>query len=113
MTVTATTLVGHAVLTNSAVLLTHGAVLAKAKVSDNDVTPGVLGFLVVAGMGLALWFLLKSMSKQLKKIPPPPEEDEGAEGTAKPLSPLQAAAARRRAAAAAERAGNTETAEKA
>jgi hypothetical protein len=99
VTVTAATLAGHAVLANSTVLLTHGAVLAKAKVSDNDVTPGVLGFL-----GLALWFLLKSMSKQLKKIPPPPEEDEGAEGTAKPLSPLQAAAARRRAAAAAERA---------
>ena len=105
MTVTATTLVGHAVLTNSAVLLTHGAVLAKAKVSDNDVTPGVLGFLVVAGMGLALWFLLKSMSKQLKKIPPPPEEEgEGGAGPAKPLSPLQVAAARRREAAAAERA---------
>ena len=111
MTVAAATLAGHTVLANT--VLTHGAVLAKAKVSDNDVTPGVLGFLVVAGMGLALWFLLKSMSKQLKKIPPPPEEDEGAEGTAKPLSPLQAAAARRRAAAAAERAGNTETAEKA
>jgi hypothetical protein len=113
VTVTAATLVGHAVLANSAVLLTHGAVLAKAKVSDNDVTPGVLGFLVVAGMGLALWFLLKSMSKQLKKIPPPPEEDEGAEGTGKPLSPLQAAAARRRAAAAAERAETADQAAKA
>ena len=75
-----------------------------AKVSSNDVTPGVLGFLVVAGMGVALYFLLKSMSKQLKKLPPPPDDDEEAAGTAaKPLSPLQAAAARRRAAAAAEK----------
>ena len=75
-----------------------------AKVSSDNVTPGVLGFLVVAGMGVALYFLLKSMSKQLKKLPPPPEEDGEAAG-AKPLSPLQAAAARRRAAAAAQKSG--------
>jgi hypothetical protein len=57
-------------------------------------------------MGLALFFLLKSMSKQLKKIPPPPLDDEDGEtGEAKPLSPLQAAAARRRAFAAQESAG--------
>jgi hypothetical protein len=30
--------------------------------------PGVLGFLIVAGMGLALVFLLRSMNKQLRKI---------------------------------------------
>jgi hypothetical protein len=93
VTVTAATLVGHTV-----------AELAKAKANDNNVTPGVLGFLVVAGMGVALYFLLKSMSKQLKKIPPPPPdpEDGQAAGATKPLSPLQAAAARRRAAAAAQ-----------
>jgi hypothetical protein len=77
------------------------AVLA-AKVNDNNVTPGVLGFLVVAGIGVALYFLLRSMNKQLKKLPPPPPEEEG-DAPAKPLSPLQAAAARRREAAAAER----------
>jgi hypothetical protein len=50
-------------------------------------------------MGVALYFLLKSMSKQLKKIPPAPlDPDDGHGGEAKPLSPLQAAAARRRAA---------------
>jgi hypothetical protein len=54
-------------------------VLAKGAVSNNNVTPGVLGFLVVAGMGLALFFLLKSMNRQFRKIPPPPPE-EGAEG---------------------------------
>ena len=81
-------------------VLAHGAVLAKAKATnDNEVTPGVLGFLVVAGMGVALYFLLKSMSKQLKKIPPPPPDPEDGEmSEAAPLSPLQAAAARRRAA---------------
>jgi hypothetical protein len=76
------------------------AVLAKA--SSDNVTPGVLGFLVVAGIGVALYFLLKSMSKQLKKIPPPPPDEDGEAGPAKPLSPLQAAAARRREAAAAQ-----------
>ena len=90
-------------MTLNAATLAGQAVLA-AKVNNDDVTPGVLGFLVVAGMGVALYFLLKSMSKQLKKLPPPPEEDGEAAG-AKPLSPLQAAAARRRAAAAAQESG--------
>ena len=30
--------------------------------------PGILGFLVVAGMALALFFLLRSMNKQLNKV---------------------------------------------
>jgi len=33
-----------------------------------QVVTGVLGFLVVAGMGLALYFLLRSMNKQLRKV---------------------------------------------
>jgi hypothetical protein len=44
----------------------------------NDVEPGVLGFLVVAGIGVVLVFLLRSMNKHLKKIPPPPEEPDQA-----------------------------------
>ena len=43
----------------------------------NDVEPGALGFLVVAGIGVALVFLLRSMNKQFRKLPPP--EDEGAQ----------------------------------
>ena len=57
-----------------------GSVLAKSTVPVNNVTPGVLGFLVVAAMGIALYFLLRSMSRQLKKIPPPPEDDGAAGG---------------------------------
>jgi hypothetical protein len=41
----------------------------------NDVEPGVLGFLVVAALGLALFFLLRSMNKHLRKLGPKPEED--------------------------------------
>jgi hypothetical protein len=33
-----------------------------------QVVTGVLGFLVVAGMGLALFFLLRSMNHQLRKV---------------------------------------------
>ena len=44
--------------------------------SLNAVEPGVLGFLVVAGIGVVLVFLLRSMNKQLKKIPPPEEPDQ-------------------------------------
>jgi hypothetical protein len=81
-------------------VLAHGVALAKAKANDNEVTPGVLGFLVVAGMGGALYFLLKSMNRQLRKIPPPPPDPEDGEpGEAKPLSPLKEAARRRAAAA--------------
>jgi phosphoglycerol transferase MdoB-like AlkP superfamily enzyme len=34
----------------------------------SQVEPGVLGFLVVAAMGVALFFLLRSMNKQLHKV---------------------------------------------
>jgi uncharacterized membrane protein YccC len=34
----------------------------------NDVEPGLLGFLVVAALGLALYFLLRSMNKHLRKV---------------------------------------------
>jgi hypothetical protein len=40
----------------------------------NDVEPGLLGFLVVAALGLALYFLLRSMNKHLRKLGPKPED---------------------------------------
>jgi len=47
----------------------------------NDVEPGVLGFLVVAAMGVAVVFLFRSMNKQFRKIGPKPEEDLLPDGT--------------------------------
>jgi hypothetical protein len=44
----------------------------------SQVVPGVLGFLVVAGMGLLLYFLLRSMNKQLRKVVPDPRWREEA-----------------------------------
>jgi hypothetical protein len=36
--------------------------------TDSQVTPGVLGFLVVAALGVATWLLIRSMRRQLHKI---------------------------------------------
>jgi hypothetical protein len=38
----------------------------------SQIEPGALGFLVVAGMGVALFFLFRSLNKQLHKITPDP-----------------------------------------
>jgi hypothetical protein len=58
------------------------AAAAASSSSSNDIEPGVLGFLVVAALGVALVFLLRSMNKQLRKITPPAgaddEQDAGA-----------------------------------
>jgi NADH-ubiquinone reductase complex 1 MLRQ subunit len=43
-----------------------------ASPAASQVVPGILGFLVVAAMGLALFFLLRSMNKQLRKVVPDP-----------------------------------------
>jgi hypothetical protein len=46
----------------------------------SNVEPGLLGFLVVAGIGIALVFLLRSMNKQFRKLGPPPEEEADGAG---------------------------------
>lgn len=53
------------------------AALAASSSSTDDVAPGVLGFLVVAAMGVALVFLLKSMNKQFRKIAPDSDAEPG------------------------------------
>ena len=45
----------------------------------NSVEPGLLGFLIVAGIAVALVFLLRSMNKQFRKLGPPPEESQEAQ----------------------------------
>jgi hypothetical protein len=62
--------------------LTFGvvAVVAATSSSVNNVEPGVLGFLVVAGIGAALVFLLRSMNKQFRKIAPNAPGAPGAPG---------------------------------
>jgi hypothetical protein len=40
-----------------------------------DISPGILGFTVVALIGLALYVLVKSMNKQIARIEVPYEAD--------------------------------------
>ena len=44
---------------------TTGLLLA---VDSDKVTPGVLGFVVVALLGVATWLLIRSMNRQLRKV---------------------------------------------
>ncbi|MEU9132292.1 hypothetical protein AB0D08_29985 [Kitasatospora sp. NPDC048540] len=48
------------------VTLTHLA--APLALDETKVTPGLLGFVVFAALGVATWFLLKSMNTRFKKI---------------------------------------------
>ena len=57
--------------------MTLGVLFAASSAKSDSVEPGVLGFLVVAGIGVALVFLLRSMNKQFRKITPPPEAPSG------------------------------------
>ncbi|MFC4122250.1 hypothetical protein [Nonomuraea zeae] len=41
-----------------------------------DVSPGLLGFVVVALIGVALYMLIKSMNKQMSKIQVPHAGDK-------------------------------------
>ena len=45
-----------------------------------QVVTGVLGFLVVAGMGVVLFFLLRSMNKHLRKVMREPQWRDEAGG---------------------------------
>jgi hypothetical protein len=66
----------------------HPALAQLAEVDENKVTPGLLGFVVFAALGAAVWFLMKNMNKQFKKVdfevaPDPAEESAaGAEKAA-------------------------------
>ena len=51
----------------STLAVTHLVPLAK-DLDENKVTPGVLGFIVFAVIGGAVWLLMKSMNKHMKKV---------------------------------------------
>ena len=49
-------------------------------VDESKVTPGLLGFVVVALLGVATYLLIRSMNRQIKRIDLPDEHpDEAAE----------------------------------
>lgn len=45
----------------------HAAEFAK-ELDKNKVTPGVLGFLVFAGLAVGVWFLMKSMTRHMNRV---------------------------------------------
>ncbi|MEU2232371.1 MULTISPECIES: hypothetical protein [Streptomyces] len=48
--------------------LTQLVPFAAEELDKNKVTPGVLGFVVFAALALAVWMLMKSMSRHMGKI---------------------------------------------
>ena len=58
---------------------------AVVAIDDTKVSPGVLGFVVVALLGLATYLLIRSMNRQIKRIDLPTDDhvdddaDDGAE----------------------------------
>ncbi|WP_405973804.1 hypothetical protein OG496_35420 [Streptomyces sp. NBC_00988] len=71
---------------SAALAMTH--LVPLAEVDENKVTPGVLGFIVFAVMALAVWGLMKSMSKQMNKV----DFKEGADPKAEPTAESKAEA---------------------
>jgi hypothetical protein len=53
---------------SASVSLAASHLVPLAEVDENKVTPGVLGFIVFAVMALAVWGLMKSMSKHMGKV---------------------------------------------
>jgi hypothetical protein len=49
-----------------------------AAASSNSVAPGTLGFLVVFGMAVLLFFVFRSMSKHLRKVNAAARQDQAA-----------------------------------
>ncbi|WKK26183.1 hypothetical protein QZH56_11645 [Streptomyces olivoreticuli] len=71
---------------------THLVPLAADDLDKNKVTPGVLGFIVFALLGAAVWVLMKSMNKHMKKVAFD-EIPEGAVAMAATATPATAPAA--------------------
>lgn len=70
--------------------MTHLVTFAK-EVDEDKVTPGVLGFIVFAAMALAVWALMKSMSRHMNRVdftqvPDPKAEQAEQAGQAEPES---------------------------
>ncbi len=67
-----------------------------ASSAASQAAPGVLGFLVFAGMGVVLFFLFRSMTKHLRKVAVDPRQDPVAASStpANGTAPVRAAPGR-------------------
>ncbi|MEK8172356.1 hypothetical protein NKH77_33245 [Streptomyces sp. M19] len=65
----------------STLAVTHASsVLQLAEYDKDKVTPGVLGFIVFALIGGAVWLLMKSMTKHMKQVDFTEAEPGGEQG---------------------------------
>jgi len=46
----------------------HHTAVTMLALDDNKVTPGVLGFLVFAALGVGTWWILKAMTRSLGRV---------------------------------------------
>ncbi|MCK7627443.1 RAMP4 family protein [Streptomyces sp. RS10V-4] len=69
----------------STLALTHFVTLADSFDKDK-VTPGVLGFIVFAVIGGAVWLLMKSMNKHMRKVDFEEIPEDGRAGTPAPAA---------------------------
>ncbi|MFC7816364.1 MULTISPECIES: hypothetical protein [unclassified Streptomyces] len=71
---------------SASMAMTHLVTLAE--LDEDKVTPGVLGFIVFAVMALAVWGLMRSMSRHMGKVDfkesPEPGAEAGTSGRAEP-----------------------------
>ncbi|MCO5972169.1 MULTISPECIES: hypothetical protein [Actinoallomurus] len=44
-------------------------------VNEDQVTPGVVAFFIVAALGLTLFFLIRSMNRHIRRIEAPSEDE--------------------------------------
>ncbi|MEW2251403.1 MULTISPECIES: hypothetical protein [unclassified Streptomyces] len=63
--------------------VTHLLPVAADSFDKDKVTPGILGFVVFAAMAVAVWVLMKSMSKHMRKV----DFKEAPDPDAKPSGP--------------------------
>ncbi|MFF8398264.1 hypothetical protein [Streptomyces sp. NPDC016172] len=72
---------------SASLAMTHLVSFAK-EVDEDKVTPGVLGFIVFAAMALAVWALMKSMSRHMNRVDftqvPDPEAEQPEQSPAEP-----------------------------
>jgi hypothetical protein len=71
---------------SASLAMTHLVTLAK-EVDEDKVTPGVLGFIVFAAMALAVWALMKSMSKHMNRVEFKEAPDPESEAQDTPVEP--------------------------
>jgi uncharacterized protein (DUF58 family) len=72
--------------------LAAATALGTAAAAPAPVGPGLVGFLVVAAIGVALYFLVKSMNRQISKIEVPREADLAGSGAPRAAEPDEAEA---------------------